>query len=151
MCWDRERRQGKTWREDAQILTALGKVWEREWEATQMGRKFRVEKQVGKRKKTAWSVLSEWVFLSPDILYALKTEQIGAFFQSELSLVALPLVLSISFLPRCEVTQSGLWISKKAFSTFSLFMHKTCIAYLISTEIKVAWARAHIMPCLPFF
>lgn len=150
MCWDREKSKGKTWKGDTQILTALGRVWERKREAAQMGRKFRVERQVGKRKKTVWSVLSEWVFLCPDFLYVLKTEKIGAFFQSEVSLVALSLVLSISFLPGCEVTQSRLWISKKEFLTFFLFMHKTSIAYLISTEIRATWARAHIMPCFPF-
>lgn len=45
---------------------------EKEKEVAQMGRKFRVEKQK-KRKKTAWSVLSEWVFLSPDFYMLWKS------------------------------------------------------------------------------
>lgn len=80
-----------------------------------------------------------------------KSSKLEHFSSLNLAWLPSPLVLSISFLPRCEVTQSGLWISKKVFSRFSLFMHKTCVAYLISTEITVTWARAHIMPCFPFF
>lgn len=98
-----------------------------------MGRKFRVEKQE-KRKKPGLYYLNECSSLLTLICFE---NRVGAFFQSELSPVVLPLVLSISFLPGCEVTQSRLWISKKAFSTFFLFMHKTSIAYLISTAIRV--------------